>query len=133
MSVPPLSILLVEADRDTREDRCADLEERGCVVTPAATPAEGLEAIVLGRFDVVVSDLLRRSRGGLWLWREATALRPELRRRFVFCGSGPVFDRDEVLEQESFLITPVSPATLWRAVLLAVHGPQLQNHRSSSA
>ena len=129
----PLSILLVEANRDTREDRCADLAVRGCVVTPAATPAEGLEAIVLGRFDVVVSDLQRRSRGGLWLWREATALRPELRGRFVFCGSGPIFDKDEVLERESFLITPIPANDLWRAVLFAVHGPQLQDHSHSSA
>lgn len=125
------SILVVERDRGVRERVCANLEGRGCVVTPAATAAEGLEAIVLGRFDAVVSDLQRRSRGGLWLWHEATTLRPELRRRFVFCGSGPILDKHEILEHERFLITPVRADTLWRAVWHAVHGPQLQDQRSS--
>jgi CheY-like chemotaxis protein len=76
-----LGILIIEDHRAVRELLRRDLEARGRQVTATNNGVEGLQAIVLGRFDAVVSDVVMLPRGGLWLWREATTLRPELRGR----------------------------------------------------
>jgi CheY-like chemotaxis protein len=80
----PLAILVVEDNREARDEIAAELRQRGCRVVVTGDGAAGLEAVVLERFDVVVTDVEMLPRGGLWLWREATTLRPELRGRFVF-------------------------------------------------
>ena len=125
MTRPALGILLIEDDRDVRELLRRDLEARGCRVTATNNGAEGLEAIVLGRFDAVVSDVVMLPRGGLWLWREATTLRPELRGRFIFCSADAVpASFDGLTRTERFLSKPLDLDALW-AEILAVSKQQL--------
>jgi len=102
-----------------------ELEARGCHVTATNNGVEGLQAIVLGRFDAVVSDVVMLPRGGLWLWREATTLRPELRGRFIFRstkgapdpGAGPT-------RTERFLAKPLDLDTLWAEILALTTPPE---------
>jgi hypothetical protein len=82
----PLAILVVEDNREARDRICTELRRRGCRVVVTTDGAAGLAAVVLERFDAIVTDVEMLPRGGLWLWREATTLRPELRGRFVFCS-----------------------------------------------
>src|SRR3989442_11322485 len=64
-----LSILVVADDPDLRETLARHLRSRGCRVATAADCLEGLKAILLSRFDAVVSSVVMLSDGGLWLWR----------------------------------------------------------------
>ena len=113
-----LSILVVTDDRGLRQTVCDDLKRRGCVVTSAANGVEGLRGIALARFDAVVTHVLMLQRGGLWLWREAIALRPELVGRFIFCGADGLPDSFEgPLRSERFLSEPLDLSTLWAEIL----------------
>jgi DNA-binding NtrC family response regulator len=118
MTGQALGILVIEDDRGVRELLCRDLEARGCRVTATNDGAEGLQAIVLGRFDAVVSDVVMLPRGGLWLWRKATTLRPELRGRFIFCSADGALDSsDGPTRTERFLAKPLDVDTLWAEIL----------------
>jgi len=68
-------------------------------------------------------------RGGLWLWRQAVVLRPELRGRFVLIASEPLPEprsMDLFLQSERFLLKPLSLDALWRLVEEATQGtPQV--------
>src|SRR5439155_70700 len=77
-----LTVLVVDDDRELRESLCAFLRHRGCSVTAAAGGVEGLQAVILDAFDVVVTDT--QLHGSEWFWREATTVRPGLRGRFIF-------------------------------------------------
>jgi CheY-like chemotaxis protein len=124
MTRPALGILIIEDDRGVRELLRRDLEERGCAVTATNNGAEGLEAIVLGRFDAVVSDVVMLPRGGLWLWREATTLRPELRGRFIFCSAdGVPASFDGPTHTERFLSKPLDLDALWAEILAVTMRP----------
>jgi CheY-like chemotaxis protein len=125
MTGQALGILVIEDDRGVRELLCRDLEARGCRVTATNNGAEGLQAIVLGRFDAVVSDVVMLPRGGLWLWREATTLRPELRGRFIFCSADGVPNSFEgPTATERFLSKPLDLDTLWAEILAVTTQPQ---------
>src|SRR2546425_1784488 len=87
-----LSILVVADDPDLRETLARHLRSRGCRVATAADCLEGLKAILLSRFDAVVSSVVMLSDGGLWLWRGATTPRPELLGRVILCGASPLPD-----------------------------------------
>jgi hypothetical protein len=74
---------------------------------------------------VVLTDLNMPDHGGLWLWRQAVVLRPELRGRFVLIASEPLPDpraMDLFLESERFLLKPLSLDALWRLVEEALQG-----------
>ncbi len=125
MTRPALGILIIEDDRGVRELLRRELEARGCRVTATNNGVEGLEAIVLGRFDAVVSDVVMLPRGGLWLWREATTLRPELRGRFIFCSADAVpASFDGPTHTERFLAKPLDLDTLWAEILAVTAEPQ---------
>lgn len=125
MTRQALGILIIEDDRGMRELLRRDLEARGCRVTATNNGAEGLQAIVLDRFDAVVSDVVMLPRGGLWLWREATTLRPELRGRFIFCSADAVPDSfDGPTSTERFLSKPLDLDTLWAEILAVTAQPQ---------
>src|SRR5947209_4355143 len=68
-----LTVLVVDDDRELRESLCAFLRQRGCSVTAAAGGVEGLQAVILDTFDVVVTDT--QLHGSEWFWRQATTLR----------------------------------------------------------
>lgn len=120
MHASALSVLVVQDNRELRETLRRELLSRGCQVTAASSGAEGLEAIVLEGFDAVVTDMLMLPRGGLWLWQEATTLRPRLRGRFIFCSADPLPDTFEgPIRTERFVSRPLDLDTLW-AELLAV-------------
>jgi CheY-like chemotaxis protein len=84
------SVLMVDDNTAMREALARSLTRRGCQVTTAATGVEGVEALKQRCFDVVITDLNMPERGGLWLWRQALILRPELRGRFVLIASEPL-------------------------------------------
>ena len=65
-----------------RETIARSLTRRGYQVTIAVDATEGLERLQGAAFDVVITDLQGRERGGLWLWRHALDVRPELTGRF---------------------------------------------------
>src|SRR5438132_5795570 len=73
------SVLMVDDNAAIREALARSLTRRGCRVTTAASGVEGLQALTQRSFDVVITDLNMPERGGLWLWRQALVLRPELR------------------------------------------------------
>ena len=111
-----LRILLVEDEADVRTVLGSFLEARGCEVTMAEDGVEGLEAVDLQPFDVVVTDVQMPRRDGVWLWHEAIAARPELAGRFLFISGYP-FTADGGSEQERFLSKPFTMAQLWAAIV----------------
>jgi CheY-like chemotaxis protein len=72
----------------------------------------GLEALRRHAFDAVITDVHMPGRGGLWLWNEALALRPELRGKFIFMSSEPL---PEPPSGAVFMVKPFSLATLQSA------------------
>src|SRR5881394_3417343 len=77
--------------------------------------------------NAAMREAIARSleRGGLWLWRQAVMVRPELRGRFVLIASEPLPDPHSMnlfLESERFLLKPLSLDTLWRLVEEAMQG-----------
>src|SRR3989442_12581942 len=87
-----LSILVVADDPDLRETLARHLRSRGCRVATAADCLEGLKAILLSRFDAVVSSVVMLSDGGLWLWRGGRTLRPGALCPALPPGGGPLPD-----------------------------------------
>lgn len=110
---------MVDDNTAMREAIARSLTRRGCRVTTAASGLTGLEALRKQPFDVIITDLNMPERGGLWLWRQALMLRPELRGRVILIASEPLPDpRSMALfsESERFLLKPLSLETLWRQV-----------------
>jgi len=108
-----LAVLVVEDDAILRRAVCRNLHRYGCRVTSAGDGAEGLEALRQARIDVIVSDVQMSPHGGLWLYREATALRPDLVGQFVFCSSEPLPKiATGQLHAERFLLKPYAMSTL---------------------
>src|SRR2546428_9357732 len=64
-----LSVLVVDDDRELRETLSLFLRDCGCYVTAAAGGVEGLQAVILDAFDVVVTD--NELHGGEWVRPEA--------------------------------------------------------------
>src|SRR6266516_2153947 len=89
-------VLMVDDHAAMREAIARSLTRRGCRVTTAVSGVNGLEALRTQSFDVIISDLNMPERGGLWLWRQALVLRPELRGRFVLIASEPLPEPDHV-------------------------------------
>jgi len=123
------SVLMVDDNPAMREAIARSLARRGCSVTTAPDAAEALASLRRQSFDVVVTDLNMPERGGLWLWRQAVVLRPELRGRFVLIASEPLPEprsMDLFLQSERFLLKPLSLDALWRLVEEATQGaPQV--------
>ena len=114
-----LSILVVEDQAPIRTAIVRSLERRGCQVMTATNGIEGLEAVRRQRFDAVITDLNMPERGGLWLWEEALAVRPELRGRFVLISSEARADERGMglfLESEHFFVKPFSLKELLQQV-----------------
>lgn len=114
-----LSALVVDDNFALREAIARSLDRDGLDVTTASDGLEGLEAVRSHRFDVVITDVHMPGRGGLWLWTEALALRPELRGRFVFMSSEPL---PEPPSGAVFMVKPLTLATLHSEVRRIVRG-----------
>src|SRR5256714_15412047 len=113
------SVLMVDDNPAMREAIARSLVRRGCAVTTAADAAAAIESLRRQSFDVVVTDLNMPERGGLWLWRQALALRPELRGRFVLVASEPLPEPRSLalfLETERFVLKPIALEMLWHHV-----------------
>src|SRR5947207_4758803 len=111
------SVLMVDDNAAMREAIARSLLRRGCRVTTAVSGVDALEVLRTQSFDVIISDLNMPERGGLWLWRQALVLRPELRGRFVLIASEPLPEPRSMsffLESERFLLKPLTLDTLWR-------------------
>ena len=113
------SVLMVDDNAAIREALARSLTRRGCRVTTAASGVEGLEALKQRSFDIVVTDLNMPERGGLWLWEQALAVRPELRGRFVLISSEARAEQKGMglfLESEHFFVKPFSLTELMQQV-----------------
>src|SRR5437660_5687474 len=113
------SVLMVDDTTAIREAIARSMARRGCRVTTATNGVEALEILRKQSFDVIITDLNMPDRGGLWLWRQALVLRPELRGRFVLIASEPLpepLTMSLFLESERFLLKPLTLDTLWREV-----------------
>ena len=111
-----LRILVVEDDDLVRTTLRLALEQQGCEVVTAEDGVEGLDAVDLQPFDVVVTDVQMERRDGIWLWQHATATRPELVGRFVFISGHPFPAPDHGSEREFFLAKPFTMRQLWGAI-----------------
>ncbi|PYO94835.1 MAG: hypothetical protein DMD60_14055 [Gemmatimonadetes bacterium] len=113
------SVLMVDDNAAMREALARSLTRRGCRVTTAAGDVEALQVLKERSFDAVITDLNMPERGGLWLWRQALMLRPELRGRFILIASEPLPEPRSLslfMETERFVLKPLSLDTLWREV-----------------
>jgi DNA-binding NtrC family response regulator len=125
MPKPKFSVLVADDNPAIREAIARSLTRHWCRVSTGASDVDALEAVRRQWFDVVISDLNMPDRGGLWLWREALALRPNLQRRFVLVASEPLPDPHSMsrfMESGRLLIKPVSLEALWRQVEDVIHG-----------
>ena|SRR5205823_11357922 len=119
------SVLMVDDNAAMREALARSLTRRGCRVTTAAGDVEALQVLKERSFDAVITDLNMPERGGLWLWRQALVLRPELRGRFVLIASEPLPEPRSLslfMETERFVLKPLSLDTLWRQVEEVMQG-----------
>jgi CheY-like chemotaxis protein len=112
-----LRVLVVDDEADVRMVLRGFFEGRGCDVVTAEDGVEGLEAIDVQPFDAVVTDVQMPRRDGMWLWREAVGVRPELTGRFVFVSGYPSSTPDGGVERERFLPKPFTMSQLWAAVV----------------
>jgi CheY-like chemotaxis protein len=117
----PFSALIVDDNFALREAIARSLARDGWDVATAGDGLEGLEAIRSHQFDVVITDVQMPGRGGLWLWNEALALRPELRGKFVFMSSEPL---PEPPSGTVFMVKPLSLATLQSELRRIVRGAE---------
>ncbi|SRR6266496_2935311 len=117
-----LRVLVVEDEEDVRTVIRGALEARGCDVVTAEDGVEGLEAIDVQPFDAVVADVQMPRRDGLWLWREAILVRPELAGRFVFISGYP-WGADGGVERERFLSKPFTMSQMWAEVAAVTRKP----------
>ena len=119
------AVLLVDDTVALREALARSLTRRGCRVATAGGGAPALELLRSEPFDVVVTDLNMPDRGGLWLWRQALMLRPELRGRFVLVASEPLPEQHMMalfVQTERFLLKPLPLETLWREIQDVMEG-----------
>src|SRR5213078_4599585 len=100
-----LSALIVDDNFALRGAIARSLARDGWEVATATDGLEALEAVRSRLFDAVITDVHMPRRGGLWLWEQALALRPELRGKFVFMSSEPP-------SGAIFMVKPLSLATL---------------------
>lgn len=112
-----LKILVVEDEELVRTTLRLALEQQGCEVVTAEDGVEGLDAVDLQPFDVVVTDVQLPRRDGIWLWQEAIRVRPELVGRFVFISGHPFPTPDHGSEREQFLPKPFTMKQLWAAIV----------------
>jgi len=103
------SALIVDDNFALRGAIARSLARDGWEVTTASDGLEALEAVRSHLFDAVITDVHMPRRGGLWLWEQALALRPELRGKFVFMSSEPL---PEPPSGAVFMVKPLSLATL---------------------
>lgn len=111
-----LRILVVDDEELVRATLRLALEQQGCEVVTAEDGVEGLDAIDLQPFDAVVTDVRMERRDGIWLWRQAVAVRPELVGRFVFISGHAFPAPDHGSEREFFLAKPFTMKQLWGAI-----------------
>ena len=110
-----LAALVVDDNPAIRTVIARSLERRGWDVSAAADGIEAMEAVRAQPFDAIICDVNMPRRGGLWLWEQAVALRPELRGRFVFISGEPLpepWNNGPLTESELFLLKPLSLASL---------------------
>ena len=122
------SVLLVDDSVALREALARSLKRRGCRVATAGSGLEGLELLRAEPVDVVITDCHMPERGGLWLWRQALVLRPELRGRFVLIASEPLPERQNLslfLQTERLLLKPLSLDSLWSEIQGVMRGASL--------
>src|SRR5437667_11164578 len=112
-------VWMVDETTAIREAIARSLTRRGCRVTTATNGVEALEILRKQSFDVIITDLNMPDRGGLWLWRQALVVRPELRGRFVLVASEPLPEPRSLalfLETERFVLKPIALEMLWHHV-----------------
>ena len=130
-----LTALVVDDNPAIRTVIARSLERRGWEARTAADGVEAMEAVRAQPFDAIICDVNMPRRGGLWLWEQAVALRPELRGRFVFISGEPLpepWGKGPLTESELFLLKPLSLASLRGTVQRIVeHADETWAHSES--
>src|SRR5437763_16701999 len=112
------SAFIVDGNFVLREAIARYLAREGWDVTTATDGLEALEAVRSHLFDVVITDVHMPRRGGLWIWEQELALRPELRGKFVFMGSEQL---PEPKSDAVFMVIPQSLTTLKSELQTIIH------------
>jgi len=130
-----LFALIVDDHVALRSAVARHFERRGWQVVSAANGLQGLDAVRRRSFDVVISDVNMRERGGVWWWENALALRPELRGRFILISSEPLPEPRVMpdFESEHVLLKPLSLTTLCDAVQRVVQTAEETRSEQQSA
>ncbi len=77
ISLAGVSILVVEDEQDTRNLLCFILQQAGATVAGASSAKDGLAALAVSKFDVLISDIGMPHEDGLSLIRKVRSLPPE--------------------------------------------------------
>lgn len=116
-------ILVVEDHLLLRAALSRFLRVKGCDVEAAADGAEGLVKLACYHFDAVVSDIQMPKLDGPAFYQRAVALRPYLRRRFLFCSALPCPPSLATDHAARFYAKPFELSDLW-ATLSELLGEQ---------
>jgi len=111
-----LAVLIVDDEKILRDTLRMFLERQGCRVETAEDGVEGLEAVQVARFDIVVADVRMPRADGHWLWRETIAVRPELKGRFLFISGLPIAESNVESSGERFLAKPFRMNQMWTEI-----------------
>ena len=116
-SLDAVRVVVVEDDADARELVCTILERCGAAVTAAGSAAEGFDAFVRERPDVVISDIEMPREDGYSLIRRIRALSPDAGRdtpAAALTAYASAADRVRVLGAgfNIHMAKPVQPAEL---------------------
>ena len=116
---PPMRILVVEDDDDSREGLRLLLEASGHRVETAATGPDGLEKLVTGEHDAAIVDIDLPGMNGYEIARRARRL-PALSGVRLIALTGYGRDKDRAAAEDAgfnlHLTKPVSFATLRRKI-----------------
>jgi two-component system, cell cycle sensor histidine kinase and response regulator CckA len=127
LTLPPLSLLVVEDEAQLSRFIAEALERAGCSVIVAANASEALEAIEGSQhLDLVISDVIMPGTNGLELVRLLRERRPTLRALFMSgYATRLVESRGVDLEAERFLQKPFTLDQLISAIQETV-GPSAE-------
>jgi DNA-binding NtrC family response regulator len=120
-ATPAAHVLVVEDDSVLARIYSRALAASGYTVDVSGDGAEGLERLLAGKYDVVVSDVCMPRRNGIDLLKDASRLRPDV--PFVLMTAqldANVYMMAREIGTVRYLLKPMSMEKLARAVESAV-------------
>jgi DNA-binding NtrC family response regulator len=125
--IPKPSILVLDDEPAQRKILIMILEDKGYEVTATGSPAEALQMVQTGNFDLVLSDLMMPEMDGIQFLENARRLRPELI-VVVVTAYGSISSAVEAVKKGAFqyLTKPVSKDELLLVVQRALDQARLR-------